>query len=127
MGKRDLLKLKADKAGEENKTAPVQEFEQGLMFNSPLASNNVSSTSVQTNTRPPSVSSARYAASIVASLRPSQRYVGAQPLEVINHKVMIHYIYQQQGNNGWRSEEDTRSEGVIMRLSGDKYLYHQSH
>jgi hypothetical protein len=37
---------------------------------------------------------------------------------------MIHSIYQQQGDNGLRSEEDTRSEGVIMRLSGDNYLCH---
>lgn len=45
-------------------------------------------------------------------------------MEVVKNKVMINYLYQQQGNNGWRSDTDNRLEGVVLRLSKDDYLCH---
>lgn len=126
MGKRDFLKLKADSSAEEKRERPaaVQEFERNLLFNTPFGSGNASTTTSRTTSRPASVTSARYAPSIVNSIRKSQQYAGQQPMEVVKNKVMINYLYQQQGNNGWRSDAETRSEGVILRLSKDSYLCH---
>lgn len=45
-------------------------------------------------------------------------------MEVVKNKVMINYLYQQQGINGWRSSTETRSEGVFLRLTRDDYLCH---
>ena len=37
---------------------------------------------------------------------------------------MINYLYQQQGNNGWRSSNESQPQGIILRLSKDNYLSH---
>jgi hypothetical protein len=126
MGKRDFLKLKVDRSSEEEQERPaaVKEFERGLLFQTPFASNNGSTSSSRRSSRPVSVTSARYAPSIASSLRKSQQYVGQQPMEVVKNKVMINYLYQQQGINGWRSGTEARSEGVILRLTREDYLCH---
>jgi hypothetical protein len=43
---------------------------------------------------------------------------------VVKHQVMINYLYQQQGNNGWRSSNEGQSQGIFLRLSKDNYLTH---
>jgi len=47
-----------------------------------------------------------------------------QTLDVVKHHVMVNYLYQQQGNNGWRSGDESQSQGILLRLSKDSYLTH---
>jgi hypothetical protein len=47
-----------------------------------------------------------------------------QTLDVVKHQVMVNYLYQQQGNNGWRSNDESLSQGILLRLSKDNYLTH---
>ena len=42
-------------------------------------------------------------------------------LDIVKTQVMINYLYQQQGNNGWRSESNV-PQGVVLRLSRESYL-----
>jgi hypothetical protein len=49
---------------------------------------------------------------------PSRR----QTLDAVKHQVMVNYLYQQQGNNGWRSGIEGQSQGILLRLSKDNYL-----
>jgi hypothetical protein len=43
-------------------------------------------------------------------------------LDMVKHQVMVNYLYQQQGNNGWRNERSSDNEGVLLRLSRDNYV-----
>lgn len=47
-----------------------------------------------------------------------------QTLDVVKHQVMANYLYQQQGNNGWRSNDESLSQGIMLRLSKENYLTH---
>jgi hypothetical protein len=44
--------------------------------------------------------------------------------DAVKHQVMINYLYQQQGNNGWRSSNEYQPQGIVLRLSKDNYLSH---
>lgn len=43
------------------------------------------------------------------------------PLPEVRHDVMASYLYHQQANNGWRSD-DNPYQGVMLRSSRDRYL-----
>lgn len=43
-------------------------------------------------------------------------------LGLVKNQVMINYLYQQQGNNGWRSDKASFQEGVILRANRDQFL-----
>jgi len=45
-------------------------------------------------------------------------------LDMVKHQVMANYLYQQQGNNGWRSDGETQPEGVVLRVARDRYITH---
>ena len=45
-----------------------------------------------------------------------------QTHDVVKHQVMVTYLYQQQGQNGWRSGDESLPQGIILRLSKDDYL-----
>jgi hypothetical protein len=47
---------------------------------------------------------------------------GRHARDAVKHQVMINYLYQQQGNNGWRSSNESQPQGIILRLSKDNYL-----
>jgi hypothetical protein len=44
--------------------------------------------------------------------------------DAVKHQVMVTYLYQQQGHNGWRSSDESQPQGIILRLSKDNYLSH---
>ena len=52
------------------------------------------------------------------------RQTRSQALDVVKNQVMINYLYQQQGNNGWRSSQPGASEGVLLRIARESYLAH---
>lgn len=43
-------------------------------------------------------------------------------LGLVKNQVMINYLYQQQGNNGWRSEKAGPQEGVILKATREQFL-----
>lgn len=45
-----------------------------------------------------------------------------QTLGLVKNQVMINYLYQQQGNNGWRSEKAGFQEGVILKATREQFL-----
>ena len=45
-------------------------------------------------------------------------------LGLVKNQVMINYLYQQQGNNGWRSEKAGPQEGVMLRATREDFLSH---
>jgi len=48
----------------------------------------------------------------------------SQALDQVKNQVMINYLYQQQGNRGWRSNDRNHSEGVLLRIARDTYITH---
>ena len=54
----------------------------------------------------------------------SHRQTRSQALDVVKNQVMINYLYQQQGNNGWRLNQPGTTEGVLLRISRETYLAH---
>ncbi|RMZ77621.1 hypothetical protein DV738_g4300, partial [Chaetothyriales sp. CBS 135597] len=50
------------------------------------------------------------------------RQTHGQALDVVKNQVMINYLYQQQGNNGWRSSQPGLDEGVLLKVTRDRYL-----
>jgi len=77
-----------------------------------LSSNEPSTTTSRATSRPPSLS--------------GQSIHGGRPrtpnLGYLKNQVMVNYLYQQQGNKGWRSEKADPSEGVLLRVSRENYL-----
>jgi hypothetical protein len=45
-------------------------------------------------------------------------------LDAVKNQVMVNYLYQQQGNNGWRSGQPGTEEGVLLRIARESYLAH---
>ena len=43
-------------------------------------------------------------------------------LQSVKNQVMINYLYQQQANSGWRTAAEKASEGVMLRVSRDRYV-----
>ena len=43
---------------------------------------------------------------------------------LVKNQVMINYLFQQQSNNGWRSEKNAGHEGVMLRVTRETYLSH---
>jgi cellulose synthase/poly-beta-1,6-N-acetylglucosamine synthase-like glycosyltransferase len=43
---------------------------------------------------------------------------------LVKNQVMINYLFQQQSNNGWRSEKCGSHEGVMLRVTRETYLSH---
>ena len=54
----------------------------------------------------------------------SNLYNQREALDLVKNQVMVNYLYQQQANNGWRSNSEKMSEGVFLRISRDNYLSH---
>ncbi|RMZ88564.1 hypothetical protein DV736_g4198, partial [Chaetothyriales sp. CBS 134916] len=50
------------------------------------------------------------------------RQTRSQALDLVKNQVMINYLYQQQGNNGWRSSQPGIDEGVLLRVTRENYL-----
>jgi len=115
MGYGDFLKLKVDKTTPPA-SASLQQMAQISSAHPPLNpfAGGSGSNSLSSNSRP---------ASIAPSIM-SNRVSRGNALDAVKHQVMVHYLYQQQGNNGWRSNGDNRSEGIVLRLSRDNYLTH---
>ncbi len=111
MGYKDFLKVKVDKTTEPKPT-PLQGMSQILPVHlPPTGSVNPSSANSISDT------GRRESHSI------DQRHKSLA-LEMVKHQVMINYLYQQQGNNGWRSSKEGSSEGIVLRLSRENYLTH---
>ena len=105
--------MKKKKGDKEPSTASSQEMSQVATPNppsNPFGDSN--KTSMSSLSRPQSSSSP----SIYASRR--------QTLDGVKHQVMVNYLYQQQGNNGWRSNDESLSQGIMLRFSKDNYLTH---
>jgi cellulose synthase/poly-beta-1,6-N-acetylglucosamine synthase-like glycosyltransferase len=45
-----------------------------------------------------------------------------QTLGLVKNQVMINYLYQQQGNNGWRSDKASSQEGVMLKAGRDQFI-----
>ena len=116
MGYGDWLKKKGDKRPS---TASGQEMSQVATPNppsNPFGDSN--KTSMSSFSRPQSSGSP-------SSLSINQQYASRrQTLDGVKHQVMVNYLYQQQGNNGWRSNDESLSQGIMLRLSKDNYLTH---
>jgi hypothetical protein len=114
MGYADFLKRKSNRTSQATTTS-VQEMGQVKLPSPPSnAFGHSSGTSTTSVSRPQSSSLSSNQA------RASRR----QTLDVVKHQVMINYLYQQQGNNGWRSSNEGQSQGIFLRLSKDNYLTH---
>lgn len=42
--------------------------------------------------------------------------------DVVKHEVMLHYLYQQQANSGWRADREGQSQGVVLRIGRSHYV-----
>lgn len=114
MGYGDWLKKK--KAEASLSATPAQEMTQVTPPSNPFRDSNQTSRSL--HSRP---ESSRSPSSLsINQAHPSRR----QTLDVVKHQVMVNYLYQQQGNNGWRSNDEGLSQGILLRLSKDNYLTH---
>ena len=111
MGYGDWLKKKGDKTPT---SAPGQEMAQ---VTAPDRPSNPFSDSNKTSmsSRPQSSGTQSF-----NQARASRR----QTLDGVKHQVMVNYLYQQQDNNGWRSNDESLSQGILLRLSKDNYLTH---
>jgi hypothetical protein len=118
MGYGDWLKKKSGSAPQGN-TSSIQEMEQVTSPNlpsNPFGDSN--KTSMSSLSRPQSSGSP-------SSLSINQAHASRrQTLDMVKHQVMINYLYQQQGNNGWRSSNESQSQGILLRLSKDNYVTH---
>jgi hypothetical protein len=118
MGYGDFLRKKSDKA-QQATTTSAQEMAQVKppdLPSNPFGDSN--KTSISSVSRPQSSGSPSSLS--INQARASRR----QTLDVVKHQVMVNYLYQQQGNNGWRSSSDNESQGILLRLSKDNYLSH---
>ena len=118
MGYGDWLKKKSDKTPQ---TTTTSSQEMGQVAPPNLPSNpfgDSNKTSMSSLSRPQSSGSP-------SSLSINQAHASRrQTLDVVKHQVMVNYLYQQQGNNGWRSSNESQSQGILLRLSKDNYLTH---
>jgi hypothetical protein len=118
MGYGDWLKKKK-KADKAPTTTSVQEMGQVKppdLPSNPFGDSNRTSMSIPS--RPQSSRSP-------SSLSINQAHVSRrQTLDIVKHQVMVNYLYQQQGNNGWRSSDESQFQGILLRLSKDNYMTH---
>jgi hypothetical protein len=113
MGYGDWLKEKADARFN---TTSAQEMGQVTPPSNPFRDSNQTSRSLPSHSP-----SSRSPSTLSINQAPTSR---RQTLDVVKHQVMVNYLYQQQGNNGWRSNDESLSQGILLRLSKDSYLTH---
>jgi hypothetical protein len=56
------------------------------------------------------------------SVSPDRMKERQSSLGLVKNQVMVNYLYQQQGNSGWRSEKAGPGEGVMLKMSRESYL-----
>jgi hypothetical protein len=56
------------------------------------------------------------------SVSPDRMRERQSNLGLVKNQVMVNYLYQQQGNSGWRSEKAGPGEGVMLKMSRESYL-----
>lgn len=116
MGYKDFLKVKLEKKPDSKAephgqlVPPVTPPFQSL--NNPFA----------TPGGPPPLTSANGSRSASPSIHTGDLHRRSEALDLVKNQVMINYLYQQQGNNGWRSPLNTNSEGVMLRVARESYL-----
>jgi hypothetical protein len=116
MGYKDFLKVKLDKIPASKAephgqplsivTPPFQSL------NNPFATPGGS----------PPLTSANGSRSASPSIATGNVHRRSEALDLVKNQVMINYLYQQQGNNGWRSPQNTSWEGVMLRVARESYL-----
>ncbi len=114
MGYKDFLRVKLDKKPDP-KAEPHGQVMSTVMppFQSP---NNPFATPGGTSPSS-SVNGSR-----AASINTDKLHRRSEALDTVKNQVMINYLYQQQGNNGWRSPQTTATEGVMLRVARESYL-----
>lgn len=109
MGKFNLWKIDGKTA--HGQTSSTSTSEMGVSDSTPLPSNPFYSVGASVDpSRSPS-----------PSLN-SQMQGRREALQSVKNQVMINYLYQQQANSGWRTAAEKASEGVMLRVSRDRYV-----
>ena len=121
MGYKDFLAFKTERPSNSSTPVPPSPTTVGGMSRS--MSPALQSPNPFASSNDPSASNS-LRASRINSMDLSHQKTRSMALDLVKNQVMINYLYQQQTNNGWRSEKSCSFEGVMLRIARDNYLSH---